>query len=715
MQRNQTPFFVSLSLLMFFVVVLILAGIFPAAASPPQTSELHPTFATHPISILLIDDDGNAPDVQNTYAQMLHTLGFPVAVWNMSAGSSVPPATLLNSFQVVVWFTGQRDGGLSAGSETSLTSYLDSGGCAFISSQRYYSSRGLTAFMSSHLGVASGASDVGQTTVTGSGSVFGGLGSYNLIGSTNHLNDRISPDGTAELALSGNNGDAGINKDATHYRTTYWGLPFENLPTNSIRAHTFNLILNWCAGIVPITTTPTTSPSASETPSPTATATPTETATPAVSPTPAPNTNILLVDDDGDVPDVRSAYATTLNAFDIGYDIWDTGTLSNTEPSANDLSAYNTVIWFSGNNSGASAGPSPAGEAALASFLDAGNCLFLSSQNYFDGQGQTNFMSTYLGVSTVITDSGYLTVTGGMNSIFDNLGPYSLAGANNQGNDGLTPDNTAVVAFTGNVGNAGIAKDAGSYRTTFLGFPLENLPAGAARQDTLNAFLQWCNVLFTPPTATASSPTDTPAATSSATPTSSGPTATSSGPIDTPVVTPSPTHTPSGPTSTPSATATLTPLPIQTATPVVTNQPPNPTPASNLRILLVDDDPSLSNARNTYTAILDVFNVTYDVWSTGIFGNFEPATATIANYDAIIWFTGRAFGNTVGPSAQAEAVLSGYLDAGNCLFLTSQDYFSVRGVTPFMINYLGVDAIHGDGVKKRKREVGLRGWKMMVR
>jgi hypothetical protein len=53
----------------------------------------------------------------------------------------------------------------------------------------------------------------------------------------------------------------------------------------------------------------------------------------------------------------------------------------------------------------------------------------------------------------------------------------------------------AESAFQGSVSNAAVDKDAGVYRTAFLGFGLEALPTAADMEATLSTFLAWCDEL----------------------------------------------------------------------------------------------------------------------------------------------------------------------------------------------------------------------------
>ena len=133
--------------------------------------------------------------------------------------------------------------------ETALAAWLDNGGCLFISSQDYHYDRGLTAFISGYLGVASVDNDETQTTVTGAGSVFQNMGPYGLIYPFSNYSDVVIPNATAELAFSGNQGDAAVNKDGGEYRTTFWGFPLEAVPSADDRTDLVQTILDWCDGL----------------------------------------------------------------------------------------------------------------------------------------------------------------------------------------------------------------------------------------------------------------------------------------------------------------------------------------------------------------------------------------------------------------------------------------------------------------------------------
>lgn len=203
--------------------------------------------------------------------------------------------------------------------------------------------------------------------------------------------------------------------------------------------------------------------------------------------------SLLLVDDDDDNPDVRGYYTATLDALGLAYDIWNTANSDN-EPDLEFLAPHDAIIWFTGAEYGGFAGPGAAGEAALGIWLDAGNCLFISSQDYLYDRGQTPFMSDYLGVGTGSSDNGnYASVTG-QGTVFGGLGPYPLVYPFSDFSDIISPSPSAMLAFDGDNGNDAAVNKAGNlYRTVFLGFPWEAIGNADERLELLQTALAWCD------------------------------------------------------------------------------------------------------------------------------------------------------------------------------------------------------------------------------
>jgi hypothetical protein len=204
--------------------------------------------------------------------------------------------------------------------------------------------------------------------------------------------------------------------------------------------------------------------------------------------------DILLVDDDDNGPDVRSSYTSALLALGRDFDVWDTNN-TDVEPSTAALGPYKAVLWFTGDAFGGAAGPGPGGEQALAGWLDGTGCLLVSSQDYYYDRGRTDFMSTYLGVGFATSDINQ-TSADGRGSVFTGVGPYSFTFPYSNYTDTVLPDATAENAFQGSISITGVNKDAGIYRTAFLGFGLEALPNATAKEEAISAFLTWCDALF---------------------------------------------------------------------------------------------------------------------------------------------------------------------------------------------------------------------------
>jgi len=204
---------------------------------------------------------------------------------------------------------------------------------------------------------------------------------------------------------------------------------------------------------------------------------------------------VALVDDDDNVPDVRSIYLDALASLPTTFElaIWDT---ENSDDEPTSLSQFDAVIWFTGAESGGFAGPGTNGEAMLAAYLDGGGCLLLSSQDYLSDRGRgtdtpTPFMTTYLGVETGTSDEEQTVVTG-VGPFFRGMGPFTLSYPFTNGSDVLTPAACVAVEWWSEDGAVGLSKQGDTYKATFLSFPLEALPTVQDRREVLQRFLDWC-------------------------------------------------------------------------------------------------------------------------------------------------------------------------------------------------------------------------------
>jgi choice-of-anchor B domain-containing protein len=216
--------------------------------------------------------------------------------------------------------------------------------------------------------------------------------------------------------------------------------------------------------------------------------------------------NILLVDDDDKDPEVLSYYEDAINFAGQTFDVWDTttqglnGTNHVDEPGPGTMSNYKMVIWFSGDAKGGSdqpkAGPNDSSEAALTQYLGIGGCLLLTSEEYFSDQGGVldTFQANILGASSITDNANHTTVTG--NGIFSDVGSLTLDfswGLTNA-SDVVNPDAVlgSQLAFTGDMGNAGISRDTSGFRSIFLGFPLEAISDQAKRREVIQKAIDFC-------------------------------------------------------------------------------------------------------------------------------------------------------------------------------------------------------------------------------
>jgi subtilisin family serine protease len=209
---------------------------------------------------------------------------------------------------------------------------------------------------------------------------------------------------------------------------------------------------------------------------------------------------ILVVDDDGNNPDVLPYFSDALGDLGYDFDVFDVGGGGGDGPDLAGLQGYNMVVWFSGDKYGGSAGPNGTDEGHLAAYLDGGGKLFLSSQDYLYDFGLTSFGSGYLGIGSYDNDTGNAASKYGVSGdpIGDGLGPYTLsypAGFSDYG-DIVNAGAGASVAFRSSAGggnNLDVDKDGGDWQTVFFGtswVPVYNYNA-ANGEELLQRIVDW--------------------------------------------------------------------------------------------------------------------------------------------------------------------------------------------------------------------------------
>ncbi len=103
------------------------------------------------------------------------------------------------------------------------------------------------------------------------------------------------------------------------------------------------------------------------------------------------------------------------------------------------------------------------------------------------------------------------------------------------------------------------------------------------------------------------------------------------------------------------------------------------------------DDDGGDEAQARYQADLDALGVDYTTWTLTAAGS--PTAAQLEEYRHVLWLTGRRYQQTL--TAADQAALSGYLDQGGNLLLSSWGAGSDLAGTPFLGDYLHATH-HGD-------------------
>ena len=208
-----------------------------------------------------------------------------------------------------------------------------------------------------------------------------------------------------------------------------------------------------------------------------------------------PSIDTLLVDNDGNGPDVQSYYTAALTAAGRTFDVWDLAT--NPILPLNYMKAHPNIVWFTGNSY-----PDPVGiyETNLAAYLDGGGHLFMSGQDILDqSAGTAPFVSTYLHINWDGTDAQndipLVSVSGEAgNAVTDGIGtvPIDKSILNADFSDELTLVDPATVAFRDDGGQPdGLTVAAGAYKVMFLAFPFEEYGSDTDKSDLMTRVYTW--------------------------------------------------------------------------------------------------------------------------------------------------------------------------------------------------------------------------------
>jgi uncharacterized repeat protein (TIGR01451 family) len=181
-----------------------------SAASPSVSASATIVTIAVAVNTLLVDQDGNKPDVQLYYSTALNDAHVPFSTWDLAVDANIP-LHFMQSFKHIVWFTGTSYPGPLSHYETKLQTYLDGGGRLFMSGQDILDqAAGTTSFVHDYLHInwdgSEAQNDKATAHVNGvtGNPVTNGIGAVvlnkSVLGGTNFM-DRITPIAPATAAF----------------------------------------------------------------------------------------------------------------------------------------------------------------------------------------------------------------------------------------------------------------------------------------------------------------------------------------------------------------------------------------------------------------------------------------------------------------------------------------------------------------------------------
>jgi hypothetical protein len=208
----------------------------------------------------------------------------------------------------------------------------------------------------------------------------------------------------------------------------------------------------------------------------------------------AVNVDTLLVDNDGNGPNVQSYYTAALTAANISFSTWDLSTDSNIP--LHYMQAFKNIVWFAGNSY---PGPILPYEAKLAAFLDGGGRLLMSGQDILDqAAGTTAFVHDYLHISwdgsETQNDKATASVTEVAGTLSAGVGTvpldHTVLGAAFEDRLTLVAPATAIFRDS-TAADDGLSVDTGTYKVVFLAFPLEAYGSAAQKADLMSRVISY--------------------------------------------------------------------------------------------------------------------------------------------------------------------------------------------------------------------------------
>jgi M6 family metalloprotease-like protein len=211
--------------------------------------------------VLLVDDDAGAA-YEGYYRGSLDSVSALYREWTVSSSGSPSPAKL-DSFPVVIWFTGDDSlGTLTSADTANLKAYLDGGGKLFISGKQLGQQLGTTGFYANYLHAQYVSNNANQRLLRGVAGNPIGISATDTIalgysgGSSNYQSmDMVGAiNGADSCFVYRTIGGAGGVSFEGGYKLVYLAFPFEALsgPSRYVqRVAMMERILNWFGGVLP--------------------------------------------------------------------------------------------------------------------------------------------------------------------------------------------------------------------------------------------------------------------------------------------------------------------------------------------------------------------------------------------------------------------------------------------------------------------------------
>jgi hypothetical protein len=203
--------------------------------------------------------------------------------------------------------------------------------------------------------------------------------------------------------------------------------------------------------------------------------------------------DVLLVDNDGNGPDVQSYYTTALTTAGVAFNTWDLSVDPNIPRGY--MNAHSTIVWFTGNSY---PGPLLPYEARLQAFLDGGGRLFVSGHDILDqAAGTTSFVHDYLHILWDGSETQNDKATNNVHEVAATLSAgvgtvpidHSVLGAAFE--DRVSPINGAIGIFTDDSAAFDALSFTGTYKVVFLAFPLEAYGSAAQKADLVSRVMTY--------------------------------------------------------------------------------------------------------------------------------------------------------------------------------------------------------------------------------